>query len=141
MTPKSEVLGAVGFYAEAHNQLYLDARPDALRQLAAVVRTEGSHPIVLSDGVPPGQGWGRIMQIEVEVQGSVTDRIAVSRQATQMRLIGGTHAMSLLAETLEELATAERSANRVPHHVDLGFFEGNQMLEDTGYGLTITLVP
>jgi hypothetical protein len=28
----------------------------------------------------------------------------------------------------------------VPTHVDLGYFDGSQMLEDSGYDLTVTLV-
>jgi hypothetical protein len=138
----SVTLDAVGFYTEAHRNLSLDAHRDALDQLASACKSDGTHVMLLRQAESLSAGYAQLAQVRVEVEGHSRDRVAVSRQGTQLVLEGGSHAMGLLGEALRDLSALPEavSPTGVAMHVDLTYFEGNELLEDTGYGLTVTLV-
>jgi hypothetical protein len=134
-------LAATGVYTHAHNNLYLNAGRDALAQLADILSTPGEHLVSLARGDPQDDHQA-LGTIAVTVLPSDGGRLAIARHGDGMVWQGGARAMWLRAEDLRDLSTSPHRMhpNSVPTHVDLGYFDGSQMLEDSGYDLTVTLV-
>jgi hypothetical protein len=134
-------LEAAGTYSEMHQGLNVDAGRHALRQLASILRIPGRHTLRLREPLTAAEGYRSLKRLTVDVRDGSGERIQLHRKGTELLMQGGRQAMELLADTIDDLSTTPYrvTPHSVPSHLDLNYFEGNEMLEDTGFGLTVTM--
>ena len=137
----TKLVGAAAYYSNDHQNVYLDADRDAFHELASASRRVGLHVLLLHGRESTDEMLHPLRSVRLEVGAGGPERIKIIRAGTALVVTGRPHLMGLFADTLGDLATrGQESAGSVAPHVDLNFFEGNTLLEDSGFGLTVTLI-
>lgn len=137
MRPATPV-GSYGSFAPGGAAFYATAA--ALRTFADDLRQAGRGVVDLVS--PPAElvEEASIRQLLFTIQPS-DQPAAIGRRGDVLVVAGGSHAMSKLAETMENLAdSSDQLGGTVPPHVDLEYFPGHGFLDSSSMWLTLVLI-
>jgi hypothetical protein len=130
-----------GAYSERDTNLELDGNPEAMTELSEILRIPGDQIVPLISWRRLRQEFHAASELRIFVDSLSRARISILREGNQFALSGGLEAAALLANSLAGLSRSPLiHQGGVPAHLDLEPFDGDEMLEPTGFGMTIVLV-